>query len=393
MPSEEKIGLRIGEIALDTRSKTDRFFNSVAKDLRRLNARATREASKVYNYMLTSLTTMDGTSIPKSSTANLSLVSMLMQGIDSIQDTYRRKYSELLQEAKGDLVEITTEREYKIEKELYKIGIEENRTDVGFETFEMMEISHRQLLKKMNNILYKWRNFAYDTFYSGIIRGVPIVVFKSMFFNKDGSLKVGSSLDEETMYETMTSIGEQRTSYIRGKAADSGYTYCWNANPMDPQTKGECIEATIAGVISEGEMSTGYGFPPRYICRCELVYTRPEWVTVNKGINSAIESRRNVLVQSLLNAPRQKAMWTVKGKTVRATDTTRLQGNLMYKETSDKLKLLADRGAVPDFDFDISDFTPSGGVPPTLPPTTPVTGGATGVPGTVPTPVTSYSKK
>ncbi|KKL06971.1 hypothetical protein LCGC14_2590720, partial [marine sediment metagenome] len=218
--------------------------------------------------------------------------------------------------------------------------------------FELMEISNNQTLKKMNDILVKWRNFAYDTFYSGVIRGVPIAVFRSMFFNKDGSLKVGSSLDEETMYTTMQSIGEQRTSYIRKKAEESGYKFCWNANPMDPQTKGECIEATIAGVISEGEMSSGYGFPPRHICRCELVYTRPEWVTVNRGINSALEDSRSVLVQSLIDAPRQMASWKVKGKVVKATDITRLQGNLMYKETSDKLELLADRGVVPDFEYD-----------------------------------------
>ncbi len=349
MPTPEKVGEQIGKILLVTRKKSDRFFDSVQRELRKLNSLATREAARVYNQVLTSLITIEGTSVPKNDINNLSLISMLMQGIDTIQDGYRRRYSRLLQEARGDLIEITTEREFKVEKALSKIGINENRTAAGTETFELMEISNNQTLKKMNDILVKWRNFAYDTFYSGIVRGVPIAVFKSMFFNKDGSLRVGSSLDEETLYTTMTSIGEQRTSYIRGKAAELGYTYCWNANPMDPQTKSECIEATIAGVISEAEMSTGYGFPPRHICRCELVYTRPEWVTVNKGINSALEDRRNVLVQSLIDAPRQMASWKVAGKTIKATDITRLQGNLMYKETADKLNLLADRGAVPDF--------------------------------------------
>ena len=159
-------------------------------------------------------------------------------------------------------------------------------------------------------------------------------------------------MDEETMLATMTSIGEQRTSYIRKKAEESGYKFCWNANPMDPQTKPECIDASVAGVISEEAMGNDYGFPPRYICRCEIVYTRPEWVRVNQGINSALEDRRNVLVQSLIDAPRQMTSWKVKGKVVRAVDITRLQGNLMYKETADKLKLLVDRGMVPDFEYD-----------------------------------------
>jgi hypothetical protein len=352
MPSSEKVGEQIGKILLVTRKKSDQFFDSVQRELRKLNSLATKEAAKVYNWVLTSLITVEGTSIPKNDVSNLSLISMLMQGIDAIQDEYRRRYSRLLQEARGDLIEITTEREFKVEKALQKIGINENRTIAGTETFELMEIANNQTLKRMNDILVKWRNFAYDTFYSGIIRGVPIAVFKSMFFNKDGSLKVGSSLDEETLYTTMTSIGEQRTSYIRGKAAESGYTYCWNANPMDPQTKGECIAASVAGVISEDAMGNDYGFPPRYICRCEIVYTRPEWVRVNQGINTALEDRRSVLVQSLIDAPRQMASWKVAGKTVKATDITRLQGNLMYKETADKLELLADRGVVPDFEFD-----------------------------------------
>ncbi len=352
MPTPEKVGEQIGKILLVTRKKSDRFFNSVQKDLRRLNSLATREATKVYNRVLTSLITVEGTSIPKNDVNNLSLISMLMQGIDTIQDGYRRRYSRLLQEARGDLIEITTEREFKVEKALQKIGINENRTAAGTETFELMEIANNQTLKKMNDILVKWRNFAYDTFYSGIIRGVPIAVFKSMFFNKDGSLRVGSSLDEETMLATMTSIGEQRTSYIRKKAEESGYKFCWNANPMDPQTKPECIDASVAGVISEEAMGNDYGFPPRYICRCEIVYTRPEWVRVNQGINSALEDRRNVLVQSLIDAPRQMTSWKVKGKVVRAVDITRLQGNLMYKETADKLKLLVDRGMVPDFEYD-----------------------------------------
>ena len=368
MPTPEKVGEQIGKILLVTRKKSDRFFDSVQRDLRKLNSLATKEAVKVYNRVLTSLITVEGTSIPKNDVNNLSLISMLMQGIDIIQDEYRRRYSRLLQGARGDLIEITTEREFKVEKALQKIGINENRTVAGTETFELMEIANNQTLKKMNDILVKWRNFAYDTFYSGIIRGVPIAVFKSMFFNKDGSLRIGSSLDEETMLATMTSIGEQRTSYIRKKAEESGYKFCWNANPMDPQTKPECIDASVAGVISEEAMGNDYGFPPRHICRCEIVYTRPEWVRVNQGINSALESRRNILVQSLIDAPRQMASWKVKGKVVRAVDITRLQGNLMYKETSDKLKLLADRGVVPD--FVPLGFLGGGGIPPALPPGT-----------------------
>ena len=155
MPTPEKIGEQIGKILLVTRKKNNRFFDSVQKDLRKLNSLATREAVKVYNRVLTSLITMEGTSIPKNDVNNLSLVSMLMQGIDAIQDEYRRRYSRLLQEARGDLIEITTEREFKIEKTLSKIGIQENRTEAGTETFELMNIANNQTLKKMKDIFSK----------------------------------------------------------------------------------------------------------------------------------------------------------------------------------------------------------------------------------------------
>ena len=362
--SPEKLGEIIQSRLFQMRKRSDRFFKGLETDLKRLNKMTTRVTNKLYDQVLSSLETIPGTSMPINTVGNLSQVSTLMQGLDAIQNDYRQAYGQLIRNARLDMLEIVITREAALEKVLKdEEGIIEDRTLVSDQSFEMMDAGYQKTLQRMNVTLDKWKSFAYDTFYSGLIKGVPISLFKSWFFNEDGTLKIGSSLDEESTYTAVQSIVEQRTAYLRGKALENGWKYCWNSNPMDPLTKSECIDATIAGVISEAEMGSGYGFPPRYICRCEIVYTRPEWVRVNQGVNTSIEKSRQSLVQQLINAPRQKGKWTRNGKVVKAKDITRAKGNLMYKDVEDKLGLLADRGSVPDFDFDdFGGVVPGGGI-------------------------------
>ncbi len=365
--SPEKLGEIIQSRLFQMRKRSDRFFKELEIDLKRLNKMTTRVTNKLYDQVLSSLETIPGTSMPINTVGNLSQVSTLMQGLDAIQNDYRQAYGQLIRNARLDMLEIVITREAALEKVLKdEEGIIEDRTLVSDQSFEMMDVGYQKTLQRMNVILDKWKSFAYDTFYSGLIKGVPISLFKSWFFNENGTLKIGSSLDEESTYTAVQSIVEQRTAYLRGKAQENDWKFCWNSNPMDPLTKSECIDATIAGVISEAEMGSGYGFPPRHICRCEIVYTRPEWVRVNQGVNTSIEKSRQSLVQQLINAPRQKGKWTRNGKVVKAKDITRAKGNLMYKEVEDKLGLLADRGPVSDFDYD--DFGGSG-IPPALPST------------------------
>ncbi len=389
--SPEKLGEIIQSRLFQMRKRSDRFFKGLETDLKRLNKMTTRVTNKLYDQVLSSLETIPGTSMPINTVGNLSQVSTLMQGLDAIQNDYRQAYGQLIRNARLDMLEIVITREAALEKVLKdEEGIIEDRTLVSDQSFEMMDAGYQKTLQRMNVTLDKWKSFAYDTFYSGLIKGVPISLFKSWFFNENGTLKIGSSLDEESTYTAVQSIVEQRTAYLRGKAQENDWKFCWNSNPMDPLTKSECIDATIAGVISEAEMGSGYGFPPRHICRCEIVYTRPEWVRVNQGVNTSIEKSRLSLVQQLINAPRQKGKWTRNGKVVKAKDITRAKGNLMYKEVEDKLGLLADRGPVPDFDFD--DFKPiseleEGGPSGFLPPTS---GGAMKSPEGVPV---SFSKK
>jgi hypothetical protein len=118
-------------------------------------------------------------------------------------------------------------------------------------------------------------------------------------------------------------------------------------------------------------MGTEYGFPPRYVCRCELVYTRRDWVGVNQGVNQAIRDRRKALIADLEAAPRQKSYWywtNPQGERIRVwAEGKKASGDVMYKETADKLKLVKSK-TVPDYKV-------GKGGPPT---------GGGGLPGAVP---------
>jgi hypothetical protein len=120
---------------------------------------------------------------------------------------------------------------------------------------------------------------------------------------------------------------------------------------MDQRTKPVCIEATLAGVIPEREMAAGYGFPPRFICRCEIAYTRGEWGEFNNAINGEIRSARSRLIEELNNAPKQLSQWFVGTNLVIPSDPVRAAGNKMYADIEEKLDT-AESTEVPDFDYE-----------------------------------------
>jgi len=341
-------GELIGKILLSSKKKTDHLFTDIENELDQLNRMATREATKVYDEVLSSLQTVEGTSIPLGNVGNLSLISLLMQGIDSIQSKYKSSYGRFLQDLRYKAFDLVYGKELQIEQVLKSDGIEDDRSNVNDESFQLMEMEFQKTLVKVNSILEKWKGYVYDIFYTGIAKGIPISQFRSLFFTETGNLKIGSSLSEETIGATMAFVGEQRTAWLRQKADEQGYKYCWNANPMDALTKEECIRATMAGVIPESEMSTVYGFPPRYICRCELVYTRPEWVRINQDVNKTLEKNRVALIDKLLDAPRQKSSWKRAGQTIYAKDLARLKGLRMYTDIEKRLGIVQS-GKVPDY--------------------------------------------
>jgi len=356
------LGKYLEDFLFDIKKANDSLLDDIQKELDRLNLLATRETTRLYDKVLSSLVTIESTSIPISNIKNLSLVSDLMRGLEEIQYKYKNVYGQLLRATRLDVLELTVNREKEIEKLIEKEeGVKEDRTVSTDETFEFMEAAYQKTLYKVNVTLEKWKSFAYDTFYNGLIKGVPISLFRSFFFNEDGSLKVGSSLNDEVIETTIAAVGEQRTAWLRKKAEEQGYNYCWNSNPLDKITKPECISATLAGVIPESEMGEEYGFPPRWVCRCEVVFTRPEWVRVNQEVNRTIERRRFSLIEELLSAPTQKVKWKVGDKWRFAKDTKRRSGNKLYRSIRNQLDA-AQAGPVPEFippGFGPDDILPS----------------------------------
>lgn len=341
MPTEEEIGKKIVESVWINKKHSDLFFEGLQKRLRKLKAKTTKETTKLYDKILFSLDLKDG--LVDNSVDNLSKVNELMNGLEKIQSVYKKKYGELARNAKEENWILLKDREDAITRLLEKVNIkEQSRTLKTKENKALLKLINKQGYKRVNQTIEKWKNFVYDTFYIGVTRGMNIAKFKDLFYTDSGALKIGSTLSE-TEIEAMIAVVEDRTAFLQQRAKELGYKCCWNSNPMDMRTKPECISASLAGTITEAEMGSGYGFPPRHICRCEVVYTRCEWVGVNKGVNEAIAGRRKQLLEELKSAPNQMSAWKRAGKEVKVnpeTDALRAAGLKPYKEIEDKVALI-----------------------------------------------------
>lgn len=351
MLTDEEIGKKIVEAVWVNEKHSGVFFTSLQKQLNELNMKTTKEATKLYDKVLSSLDLKD--ELVENSVDNLSKVSKLMLGIDKIQRVYRKEYGKTIKIARKENQELIKDREDKITKLLSKVDIvEKSRTLVTKENKTLLKMLNQQGYKRVNQTLEKWKNFAYDMFYVGVTRGMIVEDFKDLFYTDVGTLKIGSALAQEVEMETMISITEQRTAFLQQRAKELGYKYCWNSNPMDMRTKPECIGACLSGVITEVEMGSVHGFPPRFLCRCELCYTRGEWTGVNKGINGAIASRRLQLLDELKAAPNQMSAWMRLGKEVHVDSQKyplRAAGMKPYKDIEDKIKLIEGK-KVPGFE-------------------------------------------
>jgi hypothetical protein len=353
MPSEEKIGISLFKESVKGKKHGDVVLDSLQKALARLNKEATKETTRLYESVFKKMNINNSTGLIVNSVENLALVSEMTGGLEPITDNYRAAYGQLIRDYREESLATLAEKESRIEHHLGKIDMREDRKGLTPEAFGQIAVLNEKNYRKVNALLLKWKDTVYDLFLSGVNRGLDLIAFRNSFYNKTGTIKIGSSLEEETVAASMQAVTEQRTAFVRQKAKENNYTYCWNANPMDPQTKPICLEASLAGVIPEGTMGTDYGFPPRHICRCEVVFTRREWVNINQGVNQAIRERRKVLIDALENAPKQKSYWFwtdpyENRKKVWSDDPLKASGDKMYKETADKLVLVNSK-TVPDY--------------------------------------------
>lgn len=349
MLTEEEIGKKIVESVWINKKHSDLFFEGLQKRLSKLKVKTTKETTKLYDKILFSLDLKDG--LVENSVGNLSKVSKLMSGLEKIQVVYKKKYGELTRSAKEENWILLKDREDAITRLLEKVNIkEQSRTAKTKENKALLKLINRQGYKRVNQIIEKWKNFVYDTFYIGVTRGMGIADFKNLFYTDSGALKIGSTLSE-TEIEAMITITEERTAFLQQRAKELDYKCCWNSNPMDMRTKAECASASLAGVVTEAAMGTDYGFPPRFLCRCELVYTRCEWKGVNKGVNEAIAERRLHLLEELRAAPNQMAKWKKAGTWIIPKEELRAAGAKPYKEIEDKIKLI-EKIEVPEFIYE-----------------------------------------
>ena len=364
MPDELKIGESLFKEAVKGKKTGDLVLNSLEKSLSALNKVISKRAVELYESVFKKLDIDRASGLIKGTVMNMSLVRELTSGLEPITDAYRMAYGQIIRDHREGTFETLAEKEDRISYQLGKIGMVEDRNIMTPEAFSQITLLHEKNLRKINSLMLKWKDTVYDLFISGVNRGMDLMAFRNSFFNDTGTIKIGSSLEQETTAAGMIAVTEQRTAFVRQKAQENGYTYCWNANPMDQLTKPECMKASLAGVIPEDEMGRDYGFPPRYVCRCELVYTRRDWIGVNQGVNQAIRDRRKALIADLEAAPRQKSYWywtNPTGERVRVwAPGARASGDLMYKETADKLKLVKSK-TVPDYKV-------GKGGPPTPPP-------------------------
>jgi hypothetical protein len=336
MPNDKAIGKGIYKDSIKWKRNGDKVLDKIERELGILNRTTTNAARRLYNSVIKRLVT-DQEGMIVNSVSNLSQAQFLTTGLDPITSRYREVYGEMFRKHREELFDNMVEREARIAKRLEIIGEKENRAELTEESWGIISVINEQNLRKVNNMLLKWKETVYDIFVAGVVKSLDPVQLLESFFTTTGSLKIGSSLEEESVAAAMYSATEQRNSFNRQRAKELNYDYCWNANPMDQRTKSECISATIAGVIPEKEMGTIYGFPPRHICRCELIYTRGEWTGVNEAINSEIRGQRTSLLEELYSAPTQVASWIWKGKRIMAPAA---RAGQPYAEVQEKIDLL-----------------------------------------------------
>jgi hypothetical protein len=339
MPDGKEIGRKIYKEAITSWRESNKTLTRMEKELASLNRQSSRAARKLYKRVLRELEITSYGAV-ENTVDNLSKVNILTGQLEPILTEYRMRFGDLIRTFREEILLGVRDKEERAERLLRKVGITDDRIGMSEESFNILAILNENNFRKVNDMLLKWRNTVYDIFMRGVAKELDLVTFESQFYNKDGSVRIGSSLEQESSRHAMVSVTEQRTAYTRQKAKENNYTYVWNDNPLDRRTKPICLEASFAGVIPEREMSDRFGFPPRFICRCDLVYTRPEWTDINEAINTAIRDRKVELAEEILDAPKQVPYWYWKGRKVYPDDIARMQGVKMYKEDLDKLDLL-----------------------------------------------------
>lgn len=355
------IGKEMALSAFRSKREYDGLAQSLSADLQALNSKTNTEALRLYQSLEERLEIVPRTgsiAVIESSMENLERLSRFMPSMEDFINEYRRKYQVVYESNRIEIFRQLIRKERRLMEILAKAGINEDRVTASKSSVDMVNAVNSRMYRVIDEILRKWKNFVYDTFFEAIGQSKPLMDLKERWRTDSGTLRIGSSLEDMTDAEAMIAATQERTAYLREQAKINGYQYCWNVNPMDERTKAECIGASLAGVIPESQMAVEHGFPPRQVCRCDMAYTRGEWVEFNSSINKQMEDVRGRLIQSLIDAPRQKSSWEriVGGKstTVTPKDPARASGTKMYADIETKLAK-AEGMTVPEYRYEIGE--------------------------------------
>lgn len=298
---QDNPGRALYDAMIENKKIQDRLFDKEQKVLKGLNKWAASEERKILNEVIGSLKTNDNNLI-ETTPGNLAKSSVLMGKVKTLQEKYKKKWLSIVTDSGKEFFKANADKIDSFNDVITSVGIAPATKKVSDKGKQEVSVIQKVSEARLNSILKKWAEFVRSTFNSLIVQKTPIAEATARFFQENGHIKIGSSLDEESEIEALMRAVEERTAYQRDQAAINGYTCCWNSNPMDKRTKPECIEATSAGVIPESKMSSDHGFPPRNICRCDITFVRCEWKRINDGINEAITESRNKLKAELLAA-------------------------------------------------------------------------------------------
>jgi len=196
-------------------------------------------------------------------------------------------------------------------------------TDLDDEFFENISDFHQSAMVKNSTAVKNASKYIKNTIRDAILFNISGNALTNKLINNGEHLITDtSSVFAESIGNINDFSGRVLNFYTEvPRTTETGYREVFNSNPMDERTKPICAAATVAGVIPVTEMERVYGVPPRMICRCDLVWVRPEWTDVKADVTALVEQQRKDWRSTLIKQPKRK------------------DGNY-YASVSDQLKVL-----------------------------------------------------
>jgi hypothetical protein len=345
----DKIAQQFIQQAFIAKRNSDQFHDRLLREIRKLNRKVNKVVRATYGAVVDHLDTFPNSQVIESTIDNLEKLSNFMPHFDEFLMSYGEEFQKIYDSMRFELFHQLKDKEQRLMKVLEKMGIKDDRVTASEGTLALMNEIVGNLYRNIDLLRSKWRSYVYDTIFNGITSGSNKQALKESLLTELGNIKIGSSMEEMSEAEASKAAIRERIAYVQQQAKENGYKYCWNVNPMDALTKPICAEATMAGVIKEEEMGNVYGFPPRFICRCDIAYTRGEWTEFNQAINTNLREVKKRWVQELIDAPHQKASWFRGMTLVIPSDPVRAAGEKLYADIKEKLDL-ANKTDVPDFE-------------------------------------------